>query len=218
MSYSRKTIIAGYVLLAVLSVAAFIDVMLPSLTWRFVVTGAILVAGWVFYTRRSRLHLQSEKASITDELTGLYNRRYLMNRLLEAKQEVKLAGGSLCFAMLDIDGFKTFNDSAGHVQGDQRLVAVAETVRKVLPDGVLGFRYGGDEFALLFTSAHIQQATRCLERLVEALRDLDLSVSIGVCQYPGLSGNGSDIILMADQALLRAKRQGKGQIVPKEAL
>lgn len=167
-----------------------------------------------------------ETASITDALTNLFNRRYfnlVYNReLTRCIREEK----SMSFMMLDIDFFKGYNDSYGHLQGDTALKAVANVMKETLQrPGDYIFRLGGEEFGILISDIDEAQAYNMAERLrlnVESLQiehkaseiSTFLSVSIGtVMLLPDQNIDPEHIIQKADENLYRAKEEGRNRVI-----
>ncbi|AZC52835.1 GGDEF domain protein [Pseudomonas chlororaphis subsp. piscium] len=160
---------------------------------------------------------QLEDLVATDELTGLYNRRHflrLASRELHAMSLDQMHG----LALIDLDHFKRINDVHGHAAGDQVLQAFAAVASACLRDGDVLARYGGEEFVMLLPDCDPERLTSCCERLRVAFMDAQL---IGI-EVPGLSlsvgmtlvelgDDLDDALQRADQALYRAKRDGRNR-------
>jgi len=173
-----------------------------------------------------RRHIEeSERLSIQDPLTGLYNRRFLFDggaKLLEAAQRAKRA---CCCLMLDVDHFKEVNDSHGHQVGDQALAHIAWSIASCARKSDLVARYGGEEFVVLLTGADRDQGRALAERIRRALADrpcriqgrvLPVTVSIGVAEarqevHFG-AGMLDDLLVRADRAMYQAKAAGRDQV------
>jgi two-component system, cell cycle response regulator len=162
-----------------------------------------------------------ERLVVSDPLTGLYNRRYLVDRLGQEMNRVDRYGGRLAFAMVDLDGFKPVNDKYGHVFGDRLLRAVAAEISRSLRTPDVAARYGGDEFAVILPQTQPEGALRVCERIRKAVElvalnagDAPVSVTatLGVADYPaeGVSG-AEELIHAADEALYGAKRSGRNR-------
>lgn len=161
--------------------------------------------------RNKALH----RASTLDPLTQLANRRLIDERL----RQFEVADRPYTLALLDIDHFKRINDRHGHDVGDALLVAIAETLREALRDYDLCGRWGGEEFLLLFAETGLDEAWGIVERLRESVADvgvsdgnrrLSVTLSAGLCErFPGESP--AETLQRADQALLRAKRDGRNR-------
>ncbi|MGH8515850.1 MAG: GGDEF domain-containing protein [Panacagrimonas sp.] len=158
-----------------------------------------------------------------DPLTGLLNRRAMDDRLAREWRRAARAGTSLSVLAIDLDHFKTFNDSRGHLQGDAALRAIADAMQRTFkrPGDLVG-RIGGDEFLVCLPQTTSDDAVR----LADTLKDLvqtglpqfqsELSVSIGVATLADVSnydGGSVDVLAAADAALYLAKDQGRNQVV-----
>ena len=141
----------------------------------------------------------------TDSLTGLPNRRAWDEVLASA-----IGSGlrQLCVALIDIDHFKTYNDSEGHQAGDKLLQDAAAAWRQVVRSGDIVARCGGDEFAVLMPECNADKARGIADRLCGALGD-GRTASIGVAQWDGLE-DAERLIARADGALYDAKQSGRG--------
>lgn len=166
-----------------------------------------------------------------DELTGVYNRRFLFQYFQTKVSWDKLAKNPLALIMIDVDKFKSVNDSHGHQVGDAALVWVADLLREVAGDEGLSIRYAGDEFMLLFTNCDKQTAMKMGNRLVNKVRSqpfrlydqkksLPITLSLGVASAPEDAKSGKGLIQQADVALYSAKCIGRdclvnaGEVVP----
>lgn len=172
------------------------------------------------------LNHKLEQASYTDSLTSLYNRRYF-NLLYEREfRRAVRSGQPFVFMMLDIDFFKQYNDTYGHIQGDQTLQAVAKVLKSTMQrPGDYPFRLGGEEFGIIITDTDCESARMMGERIraaVEALKiehkgskiSKTLSVSIGaVCIVPTVLMGEDALIHAADTNLYAAKERGRNQVV-----
>ena len=156
-----------------------------------------------------------------DELTGLINRRAMLDLMALEHSRSLRSGRPLLLAQLDIDHFKPINDQHGHATGDRALQAFAGTVRASLRDSDVLARWGGEEFVLMLTDTSADQARGLLERIRQAVQALEiahsagslqLTVSIGLAQH--LPGDTVERTLeRADQALYRAKALGRNRVV-----
>jgi len=164
---------------------------------------------------------QLYKISITDELTGIYNRRHFEKILSQKLPQNLNKGKSLCLALLDIDGFKFINDTYGHPIGDQVLKTTAKMLRKLLRAHDIVARLAGDEFALLFTDTEIDEARELCQNALDALNQsrvrlpvghLQLRASIGMSIAPFHGNSVQELIGAADVALYQAKRRHRGNI------
>jgi diguanylate cyclase (GGDEF)-like protein len=139
-------------------------------------------------------------------------------------KETALRGGYLSSLMIDIDNFKQFNDTYGHVAGDQLLTLIARLLRQNLRQQDIACRYGGDELAVLLVNADKARAIDIGERIYQVIRSypfqvrhqkkglsrFDISASIGISTYPEVAGSREALIEGADEACYRAKRLGGG--------
>jgi diguanylate cyclase (GGDEF)-like protein len=160
--------------------------------------------------------------SNTDHLTGLFNRRYLMDALEKEIQRSARKGGNLSLLILDIDHFKQVNDTYGHLQGDAVLQKVALQLQKELRNYDIAARYGGEEFIAVLPDATIQEAAFVADRVRMsiqaakfngALSKLSLTVSLGVALFSPVECTTVDgFIKLADDALYRAKANGRNRV------
>ena len=158
--------------------------------------------------------------AIRDGLTGLYNYRYFWEMLNQQVGQSRRYGWPLSLLFLDIDNFKTVNDTLGHPQGDLVLKALAEFLARAVRQADLLCRYGGEEFVVLLPQTHAEQAVILAERLREGIactpislmdQEIHITVSIGVA---GLTTDmdGTALVKAADAALYRAKEGGKDRV------
>ena len=163
-----------------------------------------------------------ETLAVQDELTGLYNYRYLHTRMAEEFKRAERYRDPLACAMVDIDHFKSFNDSFGHDVGDVVLAEVAQRLRDAVREIDVVARYGGEEFLLVLPSTHFSGALTVADRVWRSIGSVPLrhngvehrlSVSVGVALYPSRDVKSKDQLLKAaDQALYHAKEDGRDRI------
>ncbi|PKM64703.1 MAG: hypothetical protein CVU96_01445 [Firmicutes bacterium HGW-Firmicutes-20] len=156
-----------------------------------------------------------------EPLTGLLNRRALMESL---NQYIYISGScnqSIIIAVIDLDDFKLVNDTYGHIKGDEVLIALAEILRRSLPKQASAFRYGGEEFVLLFTKQPLNKVVEIVEEMrlefsqqaFDFLEDThNITFSGGIAEYLVTDWTISEFFDKADQALYLAKGEGKNQI------
>jgi diguanylate cyclase (GGDEF)-like protein len=161
-------------------------------------------------------HEEALLASRTDSLTGLANRRYILELLDEALADNKVTGSSLCVAVIDLDNFKTVNDTYGHDAGDVVLQHFASGCTETLGRGRLG-RLGGEEFLLLLPEARLNDAVQIVEdirrslppvRMIEGALDLPYTFSAGVTEALPRDDR-TTMLYRSDRALYAAKAAGR---------
>ncbi len=168
---------------------------------------------------QSKLHDMFVR-SITDPLTGLYNRQYLYQNLIQRLNYARRYNHPFSLLMLDLDLFKQVNDRFGHLVGDDVLKQFAAILNKNIRSVDIAARYGGEEFVVVVPETRLQGAVALAEKLrrnVAAhtfpyLEDRPLTVSIGVTEYHSDDLEPNDIIKRADQALYAAKHGGRDRI------
>ncbi len=146
--------------------------------------------------------------SITDGLTELYNHQYFLELLTREIALSKRYSHPLSLLMIDIDNFKEYNDTYGHLSGDRALRNIAKGLKISCRTVDIVARYGGEEFAVLMPYTNKQEAATAAERLrqvIEKVQPEPLTVSIGVAAYPSDAQDEEQLIANADQALYRAK-------------
>lgn len=154
--------------------------------------------------------------SIHDGLTGLFNRRYLYQKLQEEVERAKRQRRHLALIILDVDRFKDYNDSHGHLDGDQVLVTLGSIINSSIRQNVdTAYRYGGDEFAVLLIETNLEQASKVAERIRSSFesRQIDnCTLSLGVAGLNVEKDGMEDLIRKADEAMYRAKRGGGNRV------
>ena len=168
-----------------------------------------------------------EHETHTDPLTGVYNRRFMEQRLREEVSKARRYDFELALLMLDLDHFKRVNDELGHQAGDQVLIEISNLFDCELRDSDILARYGGEEFLIIATNTAPTAAAALAERLricIEAhtfLTDFSeaaqqgirITVSIGVASFADSSNDEESLIKLADRNLYRAKHGGRNQVV-----
>jgi diguanylate cyclase (GGDEF)-like protein len=165
--------------------------------------------------------LTHRDAAVLDPLTGLLNRQALETRAIELEHQARLTGDSVCFVACDLDGFKRVNDTHGHDRGDVVLQATAYELRKALRSFELIYRLGGEEFLVVLPGVGLKEGMAVAERLRRALADahpggLELTMSVGVSADAGERASYARLFKAADEALYRAKREGRDRVVGAE--
>ncbi|MGD8700916.1 MAG: diguanylate cyclase [Desulfosarcina sp.] len=162
-----------------------------------------------------------KKLSITDGLTGLYNSRYFYTQLKNEIERFNRYGHKLSLLLLDIDEFKVYNDSFGHLEGDKILVRLGRIIKSCLRKMDTAYRYGGEEFTIILPGTHGEEARTVAERLRVAVAaedftsgrhpEVEITISIGVTQYRQ-EEKISNFVQRADQAMYRSKQAGRNKV------
>lgn len=180
------------------------------------------------YTEQLRLAVRSSmEMAVTDALTGLYNRRYLETQLYQLIEQSADRGKGLSLLTLDIDFFKSVNDTYGHDAGDRVLQEVAGRIRGCVRSVDLACRTGGEEFVVVLPGADLAVAEKVGERIRRAVASkpfmlgpgshLTVTASLGVSSLQTAQDTVEDLLKRADRALYRAKREGRNRVVPAAA-
>ena len=174
------------------------------------------------------LHETVERQAVTDELTGLFNRRRFQEAMATEVERSKRFGQPVGLVLLDLDDFKNVNDTYGHQQGDLVLREVARVLRETSREIDEPARYGGEELAVVLPGTDLEGAYNLAERVRAGIEELALplldgdgilrvTASFGVATLPGSADGTRDLVAAADEALYRAKRAGKNRTVRAEA-
>jgi len=165
--------------------------------------------------------------ALRDGLTGLYNRRYLEDVFTRELHRAERSGKPVSVVMLDIDHFKRFNDKHGHDAGDFVLSAVARAISNNIRPSDIACRYGGEELAVVLPETTLECARERAEHMRRAIRETNLThagqtlpgptASFGVAVYPANGSKPADLLKAADQALYRAKQDGRDRVCLAEA-
>lgn len=172
-----------------------------------------------------------EHESFTDPLTGVYNRRFMEQQLIEEVAKARRYKFDLAVMLLDLDYFKRINDEYGHQAGDQLLIEIGSLINEQLRDSDILSRYGGEEFLIIAPNTAPPAATLLSERLrghvqshhflkeFKATREIEirLTVSIGVASFGEVLASEEALIRAADKNLYRAKEMGRNCVVGAEA-
>lgn len=188
-----------------------------------------------------RCHQDVVQLAVTDGLTGLYNKRHLMSILNDEIRRAERYGHTLSILMMDVDGFKSYNDTYGHPQGDQLLSQLAKIIEDSIRASDHAGRYGGEEFIVIMPETGKQAASMTAERirqrieatpfpgrsrvsggLPETFADcfpetseswIHKTISIGVANFPGDASDAATLVGLADNALYQAKHRGRNRVV-----
>lgn len=171
---------------------------------------------------RRQMETQLRELTITDDLTRLYNSRHFFCQLQPEIERTARYKHSLSLLLMDVDRFKHYNDSYGHLEGDKVLAKLGDVIRGCLRKNDSGYRYGGDEFTVLLPETKGEEAVRVAERIREEFAAIEFnprnseysssSTSIGIAQYrPG--DDLKELTRRADEAMYKAKRSGGNRIV-----
>lgn len=172
----------------------------------------------------TRLYAKTKELSVTDELTHIYNRRHFQNMLEMEWRRAKRFNRFISLLMIDVDHFKNYNDTYGHLEGDQVLKTIAQILADHVREVDTVARYGGEEFSIILTHTDAQDALQVAYKLCQRVAehpfrdeskniDTPVTVSIGVATYPDDAVNMEDLINHADIALYKAKHQGRNRVI-----
>ena len=176
--------------------------------------------GMVNRLREGRQKL--EELAVTDPLTGISNRRHLMDRMNDEARRSGRSKKPFAILMVDVDHFKKFNDTHGHMAGDGALKAVAEVLQEATRDVDHVARYGGEEFLVLLSDTDVDGAVMAAQRIREGLAErsvavgkqsVTLTVSAGAAEFPTDGDSPESLVASADAALYQAKRRGRDRVV-----
>jgi diguanylate cyclase (GGDEF)-like protein len=166
----------------------------------------------------------ARKRAITDEMTGIYNRRFLDEELEIHFKNAQVRDKELSILMIDLDDFREINENYGHETGDVVIKKTVEGIREILHDKYILARYGGDEFFVILPDTSIEQAIKIAEKIRKRVQSvhvmrasipsmIDVSASIGVAALSDATGELKSLKEVVDQALYRAKSEGKNKVV-----
>jgi diguanylate cyclase (GGDEF)-like protein len=165
---------------------------------------------------------RTEAVSVTDDLTGLYNSRYLNLVLRRESKRASRSGRPLSLLFMDLDGFKSVNDTHGHLAGSKALVEAAVIIRNSARETDVAARFGGDEFSVILPDTGREGAVSVAERIRERINaweflasdglSIHLTASIGVATLPDVAASAEELLRAADVAMYRVKDAGKNGI------
>lgn len=169
----------------------------------------------------AKLYERTEELAVTDGLTGCYVQRYMRQLAEEDMAKARESDNPLSLLMLDIDHFKRYNDTYGHIAGDIVLQGAAEIFMKLSPSRAVVARYGGEEFSIILPDYDSEQAKELAEKIRKKIKErvfflrrekTSVTVSIGVATYNKEDKSVNEIIERADKALYKAKEQGRDKV------
>ncbi len=177
---------------------------------------SILAEQIAVFLELNRIIAQRESEAMIDPLTGVWNRRYMIERLEQEEERIFRYGGSACVAILDMGDFKLINDKYGHVKGDEVLIAVAKEIEGSIRKTDFVGRYGGDEFVLFLPNTEQAEAELLLEKLrknvqavcIEGIRQ-PIEIDAGLAVFPGEDASLIGAIRIADEKMYLNKRERK---------
>jgi diguanylate cyclase (GGDEF)-like protein len=163
---------------------------------------------------------RAEALSVTDDLTQLYNSRYMSQVLRRETKRASRSGRPLSLLFIDLDGFKSINDTYGHLYGSRALVEAGALIRQCARETDVVARFGGDEFALILPDTGSEGAASVGERIRDRVNahkflhglDIHLTVSVGVATLPDVAASAEGLIQAADEAMYHVKERGKNGI------
>ncbi len=182
-----------------------------------------IILSYTDITERKQAEEQLQYEAIHDSLSGLFNRRYFMKKLVAAIHSARRYGHSLSVCLCDLDEFKAINDTYGHRMGDDVISAFGKIVSEELRGEDIPGRYGGDEFGIIFPHILADEAMASAERIRRRFKKLvfgkdhgiesSLSATFGIVDLKPEHVNEKDILKSADQALYKAKELGRNCVV-----
>jgi diguanylate cyclase (GGDEF)-like protein len=170
-----------------------------------------------------RLHRQTENLANTDALSGLYNYRYFYEQLEREIKEAQEYHYPLSLIVLDVDYFKKYNDTYGHLEGDMILKELGEVLKESIRKTDVAARYGGDEFMVVLPRMERKEAIRFAERMRIKVKERpfpkeeaqplgDITISLGIAVYPEDAGTTEELVKKADRAMYTAKNTGRNRV------
>jgi diguanylate cyclase (GGDEF)-like protein len=169
--------------------------------------------------QNARTYEAMERQAISDGLTGIHNYRHFQENLKAEVSRAGRYGEHFCLLMMDLDHFKSVNDTIGHQKGDEVLRAVANVLRSCSRESDYLARYGGEEFVMILPRTTLEEATTLADRIRASVAmldpghpDLHVTMSIGLSAFPESAGDSDGVLGAADAALLRAKNTGRNRV------
>jgi diguanylate cyclase (GGDEF)-like protein len=190
---------------------------------------SILASFAAMAIHNATLHKRTKLMAITDSLTGLHNHRYFKQYFKQEMGRAKRYHKPFSIIMMDVDDFKSFNDSFGHSVGDDLLAILGNVIMETVRGVDVAFRYGGEEFIVLLPETRLDKAVLAAERLREAVQrgtsnklagpaSRGVTVSVGVASYPENADKMDELFNIVDSLLYQAKRCGKNKVYHQESL
>jgi len=190
---------------------------------------SILASFAAMAIHNATLHKRTKLLAITDALTGLHNHRYFKQYFKQEMGRAKRYHKPFSIIMLDVDDFKSYNDSFGHATGDLLLTHLGSLILQTVRGVDVAFRYGGEEFIVILPETPLDRAILAAERLREGVQKgtakelvgnatRGITVSIGVASYPENADKMDELFHIVDSLLYRAKRCGKNKVYHQESL
>ncbi len=171
--------------------------------------------------QNAALYKETLDLAIRDGLTGLFLRRYFLDRLKEELSHCLRNNSSCSFLMIDVDNFKNYNDEYGHTAGDMVLKSISKVLLNFVDSGI-SCRYGGEEFSILLPDTSKKEALRIADNIRKAVKkegielrrvETHITVSIGVAAFPEDAKVQDELIMKADECLYKAKKEGKDRVI-----
>jgi diguanylate cyclase (GGDEF)-like protein len=214
ISPREMLLFVGWTIVNYLAFAGITVALGHGVTWPYAAVVAVGLAlmglnAAIIAGGEERVRQVIRQAAITDSLTGLPNRHHFHERYTDSVETSAKAARPLAVMLIDVDHFKQINDRHGHPAGDDKLRDVALALGSVMRVDDMVARYGGDEFIAIAHGTTRLEAVRLAERLRDAARRCDASVSIGVAVFPEDAADEAALIDAADAALYRAKQDGR---------
>ncbi|MDR2732441.1 MAG: GGDEF domain-containing protein [Fibromonadaceae bacterium] len=195
--------------------------------WSQVIMASVYEALSMRYSKKLlRDKAKIEILSITDHLTKLYNRRYFSESMNREFARAMRQKESICFLMIDVDKFKDYNDTYGHLQGDELLVALADIFKRTIKrPGDAAFRMGGEEFGILLPNTDLNGAAFIAEKIRADVQNTEVplldgkgitktTVSVGIaCIFPKIGEISENLLKLADNNLYIAKKMGRNMVI-----
>ncbi len=170
----------------------------------------------------ARIYELTQRKSVTDQLTELYNHAYFWERLNEEIERAKRHSHHLSLIMIDIDDFKKYNDLFGHLKGDDSLRTLSQILKTQIRKSDIAARYGGEEFAIILPETSMKKAFVLAERVRKAVEEnkdkflSPLTISLGVATFPTSAQDAKSLLQQSDFALYDAKKSGKNKVCSKK--